>query len=209
MDFAENQKVITPIIQQYVDDCSFLWILRDGAVKEPHYNLRDIIKLDARIEACIDGIRIARQTGWEICEQALIFEEAGEVFTAAVLAYESGDATKIETVLKVAGKDLEVFSGFMSALGWLPFTVVEPWLTGMANANASIYRFTSIAAYSLHRVDPGSFLNKAIHDEHPLIQARALRLVGELKRKDLLVELRRFFQSEDENLLGLVRHTAG
>ena len=200
MDAASNQNVITQIIQQYVEDSAFLWILRDGAVKQPHYNLNDLVKLDARIEACIDGIRIARDPGWELSEQALIFEEAGEVFTAALLAYESGDANKIETVLKIAGHDLEVFSGFMSALGWLPFPMVEPWLMGMANANASIYRFSSIAAYSLHRVDPGPFLNKAIQDEHSLVQARALRLAGELKRKDLLIELQGFFQSGDDNL---------
>jgi len=200
MDFAGNQKVITPIIQQYVDDCSFLWMLRKGAVKEPHYNLRDLIKLEERVEACLDGIRIAGQSGWEICEQALIFEGAGEIFTAAVFACESGDASKFETVLQVAGTDLEIFSGFISALGWSSFSMVEPWLTGMANANASIYRFTSIAAYSLHRVDPGPFLNRAVQDEHPLVQARALRIAGELKRKDLLMDLRKFFQSGDDNL---------
>lgn len=198
MAATENQ-VISRIIQQYVEDSAFLWLLRNGAIREPHYDLVDLAKLDERIEAGLDGIRIAGDPGWEICRQALVYEEAGEVFVAAVMAIESGDANKVEEVLKVAGKDLEVFRGFVSAFGWLSFPVVEPWLMGMANATASIYRYTSIAAYSIHRVDPGTILSKAFEDEHAIIKARALRSVGELKRKDLLPDLRVFFDSSDEN----------
>jgi uncharacterized protein (TIGR02270 family) len=197
---AIRNPIIAPIIQQYVDDSAFLWIARDGAVREPHYTLLDLIKLDERIEAGIDGIRIAGEPGWEICRQALLmYEEAGEVFTTAVLAFESGDASKVDEVLNVAGLDFEVFRGFVSALGWLNFPDVEPWLIGMANATASIYRYTSIAAYAIHRVDPGPGLSKAIADEHPIITARALRAVGEFKRKDLLLDLHRFLESNDEN----------
>ena len=47
--------------------------------------------LDDRTEAHIDGLRIAGDEGWEICKETLAWEEAGEVFTAAVLAFESGN----------------------------------------------------------------------------------------------------------------------
>ena len=83
--------VIPIIIEQHAEDAAFNWLLRDAAVSEPHYSLDDLAKLDNRVEAHIDGLRIAGDEGWEICKEALSWEEAGEVFVAAVLAFESCD----------------------------------------------------------------------------------------------------------------------
>jgi hypothetical protein len=81
--------VVTEIISQHSEESSLLWLLRDSAVYEPHYKLSDLAKLDDRVEAHIDGLRIAGDEAWKICKEALAWEEAGELFTASVLAFES------------------------------------------------------------------------------------------------------------------------
>lgn len=93
--------IIHTIIEQHVEESAFLWLLRDAAVRDPHFDLNDLVKLDGRLEAHVDGQRIAEKAGWGICKQALELEEPGEVFAASVLAFEAGDAQRIEDVLQL------------------------------------------------------------------------------------------------------------
>src|SRR5258708_17381639 len=100
---------ISPILSQYFEGASFLWQLRSGAVVAPHYSLADLAKLDQRVEANLDGVRIAGEAGWEICKEALSSAEAGEVFAAAVLALASGNKDRLETVFGAGAAVLELF----------------------------------------------------------------------------------------------------
>ena len=52
------------VVSQHVESAAFLWLLRDAAVWSPHYTLRDLEQLDERIEAHLDGLRIAEDAGW-------------------------------------------------------------------------------------------------------------------------------------------------
>ena len=86
-----NASHIPVIVEKHAEDAAFLWLLRDAAVCSPHYSLNDLAGLDNRVEANIDGLRVAGQAGWDICQAALAVGEPGEVFAAGVLALESGD----------------------------------------------------------------------------------------------------------------------
>ena len=50
---------ISAIIEQHAGEAAFLWTLRDAAGGEPHYKLWELAKLDDRVEAHIDGLRVA------------------------------------------------------------------------------------------------------------------------------------------------------
>src|SRR2546426_1396977 len=109
------------VLSQHAEGASFLWILRNGAVVAPHYGLADLAKLDQRVQANLEGLRIAGEGGWEICKEALSAKGPGEVFAAAVLAFESGDNDRLETVFEVGAAPQECSRGLASALGWLTF----------------------------------------------------------------------------------------
>ncbi len=79
------------VVTQHAENAAFQWLLRDQAVGQPHYALKDLAKLDAMVEAHIDGLRIAGDAGWDICLDHLTFEHAGEVFAVSMLAFETGD----------------------------------------------------------------------------------------------------------------------
>ena len=55
--------IIARIISQHAEEAAFLWLLRRTAVVAPHFNLSDLAKLDNRIEAQLDGVRIAGDVG--------------------------------------------------------------------------------------------------------------------------------------------------
>jgi hypothetical protein len=63
--------IIESIVTQHAEEAAFSWLLRDSATREPHNTLKGLAKLDGRMEAHLDGLRIAGEPGWEICKEAL------------------------------------------------------------------------------------------------------------------------------------------
>ena len=96
---------IAAVVGQHAEEAAFQWLLRDSAVSAPHYDLADLAKLDGRVEAHIDGLRIAGDEGWNLCAEALERQEAGEVFAAGVLALKSKDQSRLEKVFAVAQEE--------------------------------------------------------------------------------------------------------
>ncbi|MDD5267992.1 MAG: TIGR02270 family protein [Methylococcales bacterium] len=181
----QAQSVIPHIIDQHAEEAAFLWLLRHNAVYAPHYNLKDLTKLDGRVEAHIDGLRIAGDYGWEACRHNLEFKERGEVFTAAILALEGNHIDRINKVYQVAEEAPEALDGLISAFGWVEPHFLQGKVNGLLVSKNPLWRQVGIAACAIHRVDPGKFLDQAIQDDDNQLRARALRAAGELGRVDL------------------------
>ncbi|MBV6471037.1 MAG: hypothetical protein NBKEAIPA_02964 [Nitrospirae bacterium] len=189
--------IIVSIVSQHAEEAAFLWLLRNNAVHAPHYALKDLAKLDDRIEAHLDGLRIAGDAGWEFCREGLGQREPGEVFAAAVLAFESGDGNRINEVLSVGGASMELSRGLVSALGWIPFAQASPHIQRLLTAESSIQRQIGIAASAVHRQDPGAALLDSLSATDLSLKARSLKAVGELGRNDLLPVVKSNLNSED------------
>ncbi len=190
--------IIAKIIEQHAEEAVFLWLLRDAACNQPHYNLKDLADLDERVEAHLDGLRIAGEEGGAVCEEAWGMEEAGEVFAAALLAFEERDPGRIDAVLEVAATAPELIRGAISALGWLSKPLVEELFPRLLAAENPAVRQIGIGGCAVHRIDPGAALGEALEDDPPGLRARALRAVGELGRVDLLPRLQGDVMATDE-----------
>lgn len=189
-----NEEVVT----QHAEEAAFLWLLRDGATSAPNYSLQDLADLDERVEAHIDGLRIAGSYGWKVAEEELGKEEAGEIFSAGVLAFESGDAERIRKVLEIGGSEAELQRGLVSALGWLKFDQVKNLLTDFLVSEQAESLRVGIAAFAVHRRDPGEALLAATSHPDARLRARALEAAGELGRSDLMSRILYLFSDEDE-----------
>ena len=195
-----NIAVIENIVEQHAEEAAFLWLLRDAAVQAPHYSLQDLADLDERVEAHIDGLRIAGDVGWSICADALAQqEEPGEVFASAVLAFESGQDQRIKMVLEVAATKPELSQGLISALGWLRFDQVKGHIDQLLRSSAPELRRIGVAASAVHRQYPGSVLIDALNDDDTFLKACAIRAVGKLGRIDLLPILKKQLAAEDKD----------
>src|SRR5258708_10496456 len=189
---------IAAIVEQHGEDTSFLWLQRDNAVRAPHYSLKDLVKLDSRVEAHIDGLRVAGGDGWALALEQLKHPEADEYFEAMLLALESGRKEKIAAVLERA-TEAQPLRGIVSALGWVDWEVAKPAVAGLIAAPEPRLRRIAIAACAITRQNPGAHLAKALADADPALRARACRAAGELARKDLLGEMGPLLAGEDEN----------
>src|SRR5262249_46876059 len=143
--------IIDVVVNQHAEEAAFLWLLRDNAVHAPNYSLADLANLDNRVDAHLDGLRIAGDAGWEICREALVQEEAGEVFAAAVLAFQSGDMPRIQTVLEVGSASMVLSRGLISALGWFPYSQAERHIQQLLTSESLDLRRIGIAACAVHR----------------------------------------------------------
>ena len=171
----------------------FFWLLRDSAVYAPHYFLAELANLDSRIDAHLDGLRTAGDAGMGNLQESLSWEEAGEVFAAAVLAFESRDEARIQAVLETGSASLELSRGLVSALGWLPSQQAEGHIKRLFAASSPDRRCIGIAACAVQRWSPGKPLIEVLSDRDPWLKAWALRAVGQLGQVDLLPLLQNNF----------------
>ena len=186
------------ILSQHAENAAFLWHLRSRAIHQPHYSLTDLAKLDLRVDANLDGLRIAGEAGWQISMEALAEGEAGEVFAAAVLAFESGDSDRIETVQKVGTTSPALLDGLVSALGWVGFPQTQPFIRQYLASTNPVDQRVGIAACGIQRQNPGLALLNAFASPDPLLRSRALRAAGELGLDDLLSETRKHLADTDD-----------
>ncbi|MBX3516475.1 MAG: TIGR02270 family protein [Rhodospirillales bacterium] len=173
------------IVGQHAEEAAFLWLLRAAAVRAPHYRLKDLAKLDNRVEAHVDGLRVASEAGWQLASEQLKFEEPGELFAASVLALESRAWARIDLVIDFAARMPEAAPGLFSALGWVERAHLHGTVKELLDSDDPFRRRLGLTACALHRVDPGPRLQAALADPEPGLRSRALKAAGELGRNDL------------------------
>jgi uncharacterized protein (TIGR02270 family) len=189
---------VLSIVSQHAEEAAFLWTVRDRAVRAPWYWLKSVAALDERVEAHLDGLRIAGDMAWPICQANLENVDQGGVFPFAVLAFEAGDPQRMREALAAGSATVESRRSLVSALGWIGDTGVTRWIGRLLDTRSAVNRAIGVAACAIRREDPGPALAAAIADPDPALRFRALRAVGEIKRRDLLDPLREHLTDEDE-----------
>lgn len=193
------------IHERYVDDATFLWLLRSVAANQPHYNVEDLAELDDRIDAQLDGLMTAPDETWALCTAGLELQQPDAVFTAAVFAFRSLDIRYIQHVVEVGLDSEHTLRGLVAAMAWLPGRLVHSWIKKFLTSKDLNHKYLALAVCSARREDPREYLTAILQREdclaHPQLYCRALRLIGELKRFDLLHALRIGMKSEDKNVV--------
>jgi uncharacterized protein (TIGR02270 family) len=170
------------ILERHKDELSFLWSLRDAAVRSPRHDLCTLGELDERLDAHLDGLRVGGEAGFALVREPA---EAGVAFAAAALGAERGEDL---AALGALAEDPAMARGMVAGLGWIAAdraAAVAPLLS----AGAASARALAVAGLAAHRRDPGGALDNAVLDPHPWVRARALRAAGEIGRVDLLPAL--------------------
>ena len=182
-------------------DSAFLWRLRSIAVNQPHFTLDELAQLERRLDTQLDALMTSLAHGWEICRAALELQQPGEVFTATVFAMRSRDISKVQLAVESGLAHPRTFEGLVSALGWLPSEVVKPWIERLLIGKDMKHKHLGVAAASVRREDPGQLLTDILQRgdcrQYAPLNARALRLVGELRRLDLMPALQLNMTSDD------------
>jgi uncharacterized protein (TIGR02270 family) len=181
---------VVAVLAQHAEDCAALRNTRRVLVRAPHVKLRHLRRLDDRLAAHLDGLRVAGADGLALALQALAQPGAGETFAAGVLLLEAGDDKRLRNLLALAQSLPEAWRGFVSAIGWVSAPLLRERVRDWLRAQDAFARRLGIAACLAHRVDPGPMLAAAIADGDATLRAIALRAAGALGRTDLLAPCR-------------------
>jgi uncharacterized protein (TIGR02270 family) len=174
---------IPDVLRQHVDDTAAIHLLRTRLSAAPNANLHDLEWSDERIAANLDGLAIAGEHAWPLCEMALDPVSAGALFTATVRAMDTTDRGRLDRLYRLfelAEAVPDSRSGLTSALGWLDPPQLEGLVVGMLGARLAFTRMIGVTVCALHRVDPGLVSASRILDDSPMVRGRALRTAGEI-----------------------------
>lgn len=185
------------VVEQHAEEAGFLAVLQDYAVRAPHYDLIDLEKLDGRIDAHLDGLRISGPCGLKALLTQLGPHSIGEMFASVVLAFEAENAEVLSRLSEHLRSAVETERGYLMALGWLDWERVSPWIDRMLASPEPLFRRIGLAACGMHRHDPGPALLAGLSHADPSVLARAARTAGELRRRDLMPTIRAHRQHKD------------
>ena len=190
MLLIDKVRIFDHLLEQHVNEAAYLWSQRTYAVNQVHQPRFFIRKLELRIARHLSGLLVAPDYSWDIALQATQDGDSGELFVLANLAFQAGEARKIDEVLAIGQDNPSSFPGLASALGWLPDNKVHSFLRLWMESDSAWLRHLSLVVCSVRRLDPRDYLipilRSAADNPEDSAVARALRLAGEIKRLDLL-----------------------
>lgn len=192
--------VLSTFASQHAEEAAVLWGLRRQAVRRPDYNLEDLAKLEGRVEAHLDGLRIAGEVGWSIAIENLgLLGDDSELFVTTVLAVSAGPP-RLQGLFDALADKPELGSGLVSALGWLPWESARGLAATLLHSEDQRFARLGLRSYAISRQHPGPALEAALHSRDPILAAYAARAVGELGGVELLPVLETLLGATNEQL---------
>lgn len=192
--------VLVNVVEEHAFEAAFAWSARDLAASSRAYELVELCELDDKLECHLEGLRLAKDVGWELCFELIEDEEPGAIFPATVLAVERADWDAFSKILDVAAERKGGDRELISALGWTDFDRLDLVLQGMfAKGAPGFLKRIGVACHAIHRRDPGPRLHDALGSPDAPTRARSYRAAGELQRHDVRAELVAGFSEEDED----------
>jgi uncharacterized protein (TIGR02270 family) len=186
--------VLEWVLLEHAREAAALWQQRDTLIRAPHITLRNLSWQDERIEAHLDGLRVAGAAGATMAHAQLETVGPGEVFSAAVLTLESRSTARLERLMSLGDVIPEAHRGLRAALGWTSPSVLRGFVKDLLASNAPQRFRLGIAGCTMHGYDPGPALRRGLEHQDASLRARSLRAVGELSARQ--------YRSSVESILG-------
>ncbi|CDX29115.1 conserved hypothetical protein [Mesorhizobium sp. ORS 3359] len=185
-----ERPIVPDVVRQHAEQAAFFWAQRDTLMEDDPPNLNVVAGVDRRLEANLDGLRIAGPAAWPFVVAAYEdFPEKGELFLYAWMAIEQNDARRVAEAVEL-GRQRDDPRGLVGALAWHKPATIAPLVRHWIGAPDAFKRFLGVSACLGHDVDPKQMLARLVRDPDARARAASLRLAGRLKRADLAPELR-------------------
>ena len=193
--------VAAEAVRQHAELAAFLWAQRDSWSAEDPPDVKVIAEIDQRLEANLDGLRIAGVSTWPFLKaQHEDFPEKGELFAFAWMALELADGEKVAQAVEFGRLTADDAKGLIGALTWHKPAVIGPFVRQWIGDQDVFSRFLAISSCIAHNVDPGTTLARLVKDDDPRARAAALRLAGQLQRFDLGRDIQSALDHRDERV---------
>jgi len=196
---AANRATLLRVVEQHLEDVVVLHANRELLLSTAPARLLNLLRIDERLAAHLDGLSIARDQGWHLCEAALEVPSRGAVFAATVRVIGDKRRDRLDRLFVLAQADPAACAGLSAAFGWVDPRELRGLVTEFLASAQSFPRLISVVASAMHRVDPGLAAWRLFEDTNPLVRARAFRTAGELGKREMVPALTRSIADDDLN----------
>lgn len=211
-DSMERESPYRDIVEQLLDNASFLWILRENCGRILGFSANDQSDYELRLENQLDALMHHFEDAWAMSKDALQFNNASDCFVCSVLAFRSMDSQYIEWILNIISKNRELLKGLISAMAWLPKALVEEWLSKFIQSKDLFHKEIAAHVYRLRGDDSGAFLKTLIERgdciQNTPLHVQCIRIIGEFKRFDLLNDVILFCKDDRESVAFWAKYSA-
>lgn len=166
--------MVENVVYQHAENVCSLWLQRQNAVDEPHYSFNDILHLDNRLEANLEGLRVAGTQVWPLIDELIDAGDEGAYFTKALLTLEADDKMTFAQLLEMANESdnaEQILLELESALAWSKPEYLRNSVKHLLSAEDSASIILGLKACMAHNRDPSLYLEK--HVLHPDTRVRS------------------------------------
>jgi len=196
---AAREQIVPDIVRQHVEQAAFLWAQRDMLAAQEPPDEKVIAGIDRRLEANLDGVRVAGPAAWPFIIAAYDdFPETGELFLYGWTAIEQTDGRRILEAVELGRTRDDEARGLVGALAWHDAKAIGPLVRNWIASEDEFKRYLAAAACLGHGVDPKDLLVRLVRDPDARVRATSLRLAGKVKRADLVREIAAALESQHE-----------
>lgn len=196
---APERPIVADIVRQHAEQAAFFWAQRDTLLMDDPPDLPIVAGVDGRLEANLDGLRIAGPAAWPFVVAAYEdFPEKGELFLYTWLAIEQSDGRRVVEAVRLGRQSGDDARGLVGALAWHKPETIAPLVRDWISAQDAFERFLGVSACLGHCVDPKLMLTRLVCDPDARVRAVSLRLAGRLRRVDLVKEMRAALEDDEE-----------
>lgn len=172
------QMINRDVVEQHIDDVSFQWLQHVNGASRADYSFEDLAELDGYIDANLEGICLAQDVAWEICQNQL--DEDEYIFPATVLAVHYGQFGWLQQILDVLNEDSE--KAFIDAVSWMPYSQTEFYIRILLKSEKAYYNYLGLCiCFSQRKMPLDISLEKYLNDDVLILKQAAMRLIGALK----------------------------
>ncbi|RUV71946.1 MAG: hypothetical protein EOR30_23805 [Mesorhizobium sp.] len=185
-----QHRIVSHVVRQHAEEAAFFWAQRDTLMEADPPDLDVVAGVDKRLEANLDGLRIAGPSAWPFIVAAYEdFHEKGELFLFGWMAIEQRDPHRVAEAIEFGQSFEHDARGLVGALAWHRPDVIAPLVRDWIGAHEPFKRFLGVSACIEHLVDPKQMLGRLVRDPDASVRVASLRLAGRLKRTDLVEEM--------------------
>jgi len=144
--------IIPEIVQQFADDSAFLAMQRNQAHQRDSETLADLMVLENRLHAHLNGLKVSGKACWPFLEDNLSFEEYGEFFSATHFSASRDMQEEFDSIYELAEPQPHLVNAMVDALIWI------------------------------HSDNINALLSRLYSSENPNLQALVIRVLSECRK---------------------------
>jgi uncharacterized protein (TIGR02270 family) len=190
--------VLNSVLRIHEVEAAFLSELRMAQLNSPHVNLQALARLDNRLAAHVDGLKVTREHTRSLVYGELDEGSTGAVFTAAVRAIEDKQLDRLDELWSLAKGNPRVRDGVIASLEWVESRHLQGIVRDLLTSGEPQRRAVGLAACAIHQADPGLRSGPWLWDPECSVRASAFRALGELGLSELVTTcIEEITRSED------------